>query len=122
MKMFSTGRVSLLGFMLAGVGVSSAARETLSVTEGGITFTVVRYDDGRNKPYRLKFSQDDTRSLYMFNSASHVTNLKVGEAERYKVRSCRIPSSKCVLTERTGSDVTLSAVPYVSTTCRGTSK
>ena len=72
--------------MLAGVGVSSAARVTLSVTEGGITFTVVRYDDGRNKPYRLKFVQDGTRSLYTFNTATHVTNLKVG-TERYKVRS-----------------------------------
>lgn len=86
--MLSTGRVSLVGLMLlaSSLGVSNAVRETLSVTEGGVTFTVARYDDGRNKPYRLKFKQDGTRSLYMFDSATHVTNLKVGQDERYQVR------------------------------------
>lgn len=76
----------LLGLLLAGVGVSDAARETMSVTEDGITFTVVRYDDGRNKPYRLKFSENGTPSLFMLNSASQVTNVKIGERERYTVR------------------------------------
>lgn len=87
-KMHCTGRVSLLGLMLlaSSVGGSNAARETLSVTDGGVTFTIARYDDDRNKPYRLKFKQDGTRSLYMFDSAAHVTNLKVGEDERYQVR------------------------------------
>lgn len=85
--MLSTGCVLLLGLVLAGVGVSDGARETMSVTEGGITFTVVRYDDGRNKPYRLKFSLDGTPSLFMLNSATQVTNLKLGERERYTVRS-----------------------------------
>ena len=98
--MISTGRVSLLGVMLANAGVSSATRGTLSVTEGGITFTVVRYDDGRNRPYRLRFRQDGTRSLYTLDSATRVTNIKIGEAERYQVRRCRIPRSKCALMAR----------------------
>lgn len=103
MKMLSKGRVSLLGVMLAGVGVSDAARETVLTTEAGITFIGVRYDDGRNKPYRIEFRQDDTRSLYMFNSASQVTDIEVGP-ERYKVRRCRIPSRTCRLMERTCID------------------
>lgn len=86
MKMLNTRRMSLLGLMLASIGVSNAVRETLSVTEGGIEFNIVGYDDGRNKPYRLQFHQEDTRSLFMFNSAAQVTNIKVGEDERYKVR------------------------------------
>lgn len=70
---------------MASLGFGDATRETLSVTGGGITFTVVAYDDGRNKPYRLKFSQDGSRSLYTFDSDTIVTNLKVG-TEKYKVR------------------------------------
>lgn len=94
MNRLSMGRVFSLGVMLASVGVCHAVRETMAVTEGGITFTVVRYDDGRTNPYRLKFSQGDTRSLYTLNAASQVTNIKVG-LETYKVRRCRIPSRKC---------------------------
>ena len=75
-----------MGLMLASIGVSDAARETMSVTEGGIAFTVARYDDGRTKPYRLKFRDGDTPSRFMFNSAFQMTNLKVGERERYTVR------------------------------------
>lgn len=101
------GCVSLLALMLAGVGVSSAARETLSVTEGGVTFTGVRYDDGRDKPYRLKFRQDGTRSLYMFNSAAQATNIKIGEAERYKVRRIHFPPSECLLMERIWNGVAM---------------
>ena len=53
-----------------------------------MTFTVARYeDDGRNKPYRLKFKQNGARSLYMFDSTSHVTNIKVGTV-RFEVRYC----------------------------------
>lgn len=72
--------------MLGSVGVSDGARGTVSVTEGGITFTAVRYNDGRNKPYRLRFREDGTRSLYMLDSTARVTDIKIGEAERYQVR------------------------------------
>lgn len=95
MKMLRTGRVSLLAVAMASVGLSTAARETISFTVHGVTFTIVAFDDGRNKPYRLKFTQDDTLLLYMFNKANQVTNIKVG-AERYKVRGCRISPRKCV--------------------------
>lgn len=88
MKMLSTGRASLLGVtLLASVDTSNATRGTLSVTEGGITFTVVRFDDGRNRPYRVRFRQGGMRSLYTLDSASRVTNVKIGEAERYQVRA-----------------------------------
>ena len=95
MKMLRTGRVSLLAVAMASVGLSTAARETISFTVHGVTFTIVAFDDGRNKPYRLKFTQDDTLSLYLFNKANQVTDSKVG-AERNKVRACRISSRKCI--------------------------
>ena len=78
-----------MSLMLASFDVSHAARETVLTTERGISFTGVRYDDGRNKPFRIKFRQDDLRSLYMFNVASQVTDIKVG-TERYKVRRGRV--------------------------------
>lgn len=56
MKMLSAGRVSLLGVVLASnIGVSDAVRETLSVSEGGVDFTVVSFSDDRNRPHRLRF-------------------------------------------------------------------
>ena len=89
MTIFSTGRVSLLVVVLASVGLSTAARVPLSVTEDDVKFTVVAFDDGRNTPYRLKFTQDYIESSYTFNKDSQVTTINVG-AERYKVRDCRI--------------------------------
>ena len=89
--MLSAERISVLGVMLASTGcVCRAVPETMSLTEGGITFTAVRYDDGRTNPYMLEFSQDDTPSLYTLDSAAQVTNMNVG-SETYKVRHCRTP-------------------------------
>ena len=82
--------------VLASVGLCTTARETLSATEDDVTFTVVAFDDGRNKPYRLKFTQDYIESSYTFNKDSQVTTINVG-AERYKVRGCRIPRRKHVI-------------------------
>lgn len=95
MKILSTANVCVFGVVLASARISHAARETLAISEGGVTFTIVRYDDGRNKPYRLQFRQDGIRSLYMFNTAGFVTNVKV-DAERYKVRRRRTPPRNAV--------------------------
>lgn len=93
--MLSTGRISLLAVVLAsGLGISNAERGTLTVTEDDVEFTVIGFNDGRNRPYRLKFSQDDTRSLFTFNSRELVTTIRVG-AETYGVSRCRIPSREC---------------------------
>lgn len=70
----------------------NAALDAMSVTEGGVTFTVVLYEDTR----RLKFRLDGTRSFYTFNSANQVTEIEVGK-ERYKVRRCRIQRRRSTL-------------------------
>lgn len=91
MRILRVGDVCLLSVVLTGVKVSEAARETLTVSEGGVTFTIMRYDDGRHTPYSLEFRQDDVPSLYLFNSAGYVTNVKV-DREQYKVCRRRTPS------------------------------
>lgn len=78
--------VSLMGAMLASVGVSDAVRETLTVTEADIDFTVVAFDDGRVRPHRIRFTQDDTLSSFTFNRDDQVAIIRAG-AERYRV-SC----------------------------------
>lgn len=84
MKMLSAGRVSLLGVVLVSVGVSDAVRETLTVSEGGVDFTVVNFSDDRNRPHRLRFRQDGILSQYTFNRREEVTTVRVG-AERYTI-------------------------------------
>lgn len=79
-----------MGVILASAGVCRAVPETISLTEGGITFNVARYDDGHINPYMLKVSLDDMLSVYTIDSAGQVTNMKVG-SKTYKVRHCRIP-------------------------------
>ena len=96
MKTLRMGRVCLLGGMLASKCVSSAALETLSVTENSVAFTVVLYEG----TYRLKFRQEGTRSFYTFNTATQVTGIEVGK-ETYNVRGSRI-----LLEEHTLSDTT----------------
>ena len=61
-----------------------AAKETMTVTEDDITFTVGRFDDGRSKPYVINFDNDGDSSKYTFNTDGFVTNIKVG-TERYRV-------------------------------------
>lgn len=95
MKMLGAGSLSLLGVVLSSVCISDATRETMSLTEGGVTFEVVRYDDNRSTPYRLKFRQDGTGSLFQFKADTHVTTISAG-SNKYKVRRCKRPSRKCV--------------------------
>lgn len=97
-KMVSTAHVALLSLVLAGVSVSDAARETLRVTERGVEFTVVAFNDGRNRPHRLRFTQDGTQSSYTFNRAERVVTSRIG-SERYRVSRCRMLSRKCRLSE-----------------------
>lgn len=122
MKMLSTSRVSLLGAMLACVGISDAIRETLSVTEAGIDFTVVAFDDGRVRPLRIRFTKDDTISSFTFNRDDEVAIIRIG-GERYRVSrnnrwsgcgevqvesSCLVSSrAKCVLIHESLREVTL---------------
>lgn len=64
---------------------AEAARESMTVEAGGITFKVDRYDDGRSKPYKVTFTDDGVKSTYRFNAAGFVTNIVVG-SEKYKVQ------------------------------------
>lgn len=75
---------AVVGVVLVAVSVSEAARERMTVEAGGISFDVDRYDDGRNKPYRVVFTNNDAESTYKFNTDGFVTNIQVG-AEKYKV-------------------------------------
>lgn len=84
MKMPSAGRFSLLGVMVASMSVFSAAVDTVTVTEGGVAFTVVLFED----THGLKFRQNGTRSFYTFDSATKVTSMEVG-TETYNVGCTR---------------------------------
>lgn len=84
-KMLSTGRVVLLTVALgSGVGVSDATLQTVSVTGFGFTFTIVAFDDDRNNPFRLQFTQDGTFSSHTFNNDLFLRRSRVG-SERYRV-------------------------------------
>ena len=66
--------------------IAEALRETMTVdTSGGITFSIDRYDDGRDKPYRVLFTQDGVQSIYRFNTLGFVTNIAVDDSEKYRV-------------------------------------
>lgn len=76
----------LLCFLAAEhMSTAEAARESMAVEAGGITFSIDRYDDGRSKPYRVTFTEDGVKSTYRFNTAGFVTNIVVG-SEKYGVR------------------------------------
>lgn len=75
---------SIFGVVLVVVSVSEAASERMTIEAGGISFNVDRYDDGRNKPYRVVFADNDAESTYKFNTDGFVTNIQVG-AEKYKI-------------------------------------
>lgn len=105
MKMLSAGRVSLLGVVLVSVGVSDAVRETLTVSEGGVDFTVVNFSDDRNRPHRLRFRQDGILSQYTFNRREEVTTVRVG-AERYTVSPYEYRISLHIITRGRGREHT----------------
>lgn len=96
MKILSARNVFMLSALLACVRFSDADGETLTVAEGGVAFTAIRYDDGRNTPFGLEFSQDGILSMYLFNLAGYVKNIEV-DAETYEVRRYSTPTRSFVL-------------------------
>lgn len=75
---------AFLGVLLVDTFAVQAARDRMTVEEGGVSFKVDRYDDGRSRPYRVIFTQDGVRSRYRFNTDGYVMNIKTG-SETYKV-------------------------------------
>lgn len=78
----------LLGLLVSSgkVPTTEATREGITVEAGDTTFSVDRYDDGRNKPYRVTFTEEGHggKSVHKFNAAGFVTTILVG-SERYRV-------------------------------------
>lgn len=77
----------LCGVLLAGLTHTSvAARERMTVEEGGITFKVNSFDDDRSNPYNVMFRAYDGAALskFRFDAAGKVAKINVG-TERYEV-------------------------------------
>lgn len=81
MKFHAAGIASLLVAVPIGI---SAARNGLSVTENDIEFDVACFDDGRIRPYRVVFWDENVRNLYDFDSSGRVQIFRIG-TERYRV-------------------------------------
>lgn len=78
----------LLGLLASSgnVPAAEAAREGITVEAGDTTFSVDRFDDGRSKPYRVTFTEEDgVKSIHRFSETGFVTNIVVGGSEKYKV-------------------------------------
>lgn len=65
---------------------AEAASETMTVGASGVSFSIERYDDGRDKPYTVTFTEDSgqSQSIYTFDAAGFVTDVVVGP-EEYEV-------------------------------------
>lgn len=66
------------------VSVAKATAGTIMVEEGDTTFIVSSYNDGRFRPYRIKYEDDGVISRYVFNEEGFVKVVVVGR-EVYKV-------------------------------------
>lgn len=59
--------------------VASRVNQQIEVTEGGVTFRVSRFGDGRTTPYRIYFWDNAlTGSSYRFDEDGHVMYFKAG--------------------------------------------
>lgn len=84
----------LLGAVLFDISIFAAAdKERLIVREGGVKFTFLTFDDGRSKPYKIRFKDSNVKSLYIFGEEGDVTLIKVGGV-RYKVRDTGVTGRK----------------------------
>ena len=84
-KHLGTTALPLLGLLVANSMPTTTARsDTITVDSSGTTFSVKRYDDGRNEPYTVTFTKDSVQSTYTFNTAGFVTDIVVG-SETYEV-------------------------------------
>lgn len=76
--------VPLFSLLLAGSRlVAGADKDRVKVTHDGTTFLVDRYDDGRDAPYHVTFT-DSFKSVYKFNVEGSVTGIKA-DGETYEV-------------------------------------
>lgn len=49
----------ILAVAALNAALATGARESMTVEEGGVSFRIDRYDDGRSKPYRVVFTNPD---------------------------------------------------------------
>lgn len=61
----------MLAVAAGNAAFTTAARESMTVEEGGISFQIDRYDDGRSKPYRVVFtnSADGVDSTFRYEAS-----------------------------------------------------
>lgn len=88
MKVYKCAASIALPFLVllaSNMPTAEAARESITVEAGDITFSIDRFDDGRTKPYRVTFTgEDGVKSIYRLNAAGFVTNIVIA-AEKYRV-------------------------------------
>ena len=80
MKQSNTAQASLLLALIAGIAVTNATRERITVKNHGIKFKVDWWDDGRTDPYRVSFTKQDVSSEYFFDAAGRLKSLNVDDA------------------------------------------
>ncbi|CAM9835143.1 unnamed protein product [Scytosiphon promiscuus] len=80
----TTAAWALLG-LLSGPALSAkATQQQAKIQEGGYTFKVSRYNDGRTRPYRVFFWDDHlTGSSYRLDADGHVRYFKAGSEVYY---------------------------------------
>lgn len=79
---------SLFLGLLSGPTIFAEANEDLlllSIRGDGITFDVIRFDDGRNRPYHVSFEKKDVSSTFEFDEAGYIEFIEAG-TEEYAVR------------------------------------
>ena len=81
MKYENAAIASLLLAFIAGIAVTEAARERITVKNHGIKFNVDWWDNGREEPYRVSFNKNGVSSKYTFDAAGRLTSLEVDDAE-----------------------------------------
>lgn len=76
---------AILSALLGTAICATATRETISATQDGIEFDIDRYYDGRPKPFRVVFyDENNGRHIYYFNDAGVLKTIKPGD-EKYNV-------------------------------------
>lgn len=71
---------SVLIALIAGIAVTEATRERLTVRNHVITFKIDCWDDGRTDPYRVWPTTNAVSSKYTFDAARRLPLLYVDEA------------------------------------------
>lgn len=79
-----TAVAAIVLFIATVISVKEATADKIVVEEGTTTFAIFGYDDGRYKPYKIRFKKDSVVSKFKYNDEGLVKVVIVG-SEKYKV-------------------------------------